>query len=201
MRWSSTVGLALFAVACNGFFEDNPDFSETDGSSGTTGDGATTAPVASDEVTTAADAVCAPDGFELNDVEGEVAQLPPIPMSAPSASVSATLEGTGAVDWYAFSGMNDGTDGRAKATVSGVEDLRVCVFLKCADNSMPVVDCGLDEPDTAAGTGFPGCCALDTTSPTHTCNGQGGADALVHVRVSDALDRGQCLDYELAYFF
>ena len=201
MRWSSTLVLALGLVACNGFFEDNPEFADTEGSSGTAADGATMMATAADETTTGADVVCTPDAFELNDVEGEVADLPMIPMGAPGASVDAMLEGTGAVDWYAFTGVGNGMDGRAKATASGVEDLRVCVFLKCADNSMPTLDCGTAEPETSPATSFPGCCALGSAFPTHTCSGQVGTNALVHVRVSDALDRGQCLDYQLDYSF
>lgn len=207
--------LVVVAAGCNGFFEDNPDFAESEDTTGdataaddaatgampTSGTAAATSAGTADGSSGGGDAVCEPDAFELNDTEGDVVDLPDIPMGMIGTTASAMLEGTGAVDWYQYGGVASANPGQAKVSTPDATDLRVCVYLKCEGGSDPVMDCDGDEPVTSPSLDFPGCCGIGQSFPTHMCNGAMGGNATVRVRVSDPLDRGECLPYTLDYRF
>lgn len=217
----------LALLGCNGLFEGNPEFVEGTSGAQDSGGGSTVAPTDSGQDTQAADDTtvgaasgegssstavptssesgstggqCEPDEYEFNDEQMAAANLDQV-MTSMGLDVDAVLEGTGAVDWYFFRAIqSDGLVGTVKGVVDDEDGLRVCLYLKCDDNSDPVVACGAAEPSTSTG-GLPGCCDIDTVQPDHACNGMPGGDLRVWMRVSDALDRNACLPHRLRYSF
>ncbi len=192
--------LALTLTGCGGFFEDNPGFIETDASSGGAVPGSSTTGESSAD-TTGSSPVCQPDGFGANDDQASAVMLPEFAMMSNSAVVEAELQGAGAEDWFTYSGRENGTGPRqAKAFLEGQLALRVCVYLACFDGQPIVVDCGQGD-DFVSPLGDPGCCADTEVSTSHECGGSPGGDVVATVRVSDGLDRGECLPYSLDYRF
>ena len=225
LRWSAVrvaCSIVLALAGCNGLFEENPEFLETDseavaddsdtGSSGDAGIGgdtttnggtsdAGTSDGATDEDGTTTAGSCEPDEHEVNDNVGSATGLMGVVDSGPTMGpmVPAALEGTGAVDWYRF-GVIDMSGGAApKVTVTGTPDLRVCTYYKCGDTDQSaVVQCG-DEEAVTSENDYDGCCELEQSQPGYQCGGTPGGDATVFVRVSDSMDREECLPYTLQY--
>ncbi len=219
---------ALALAGCNGLFEGNPEFVDTDAVESTGGDptgapqttggpvgdtaadtagsgggsGGESSGAADDEGSSSSSGgACQADAFEFNDDEQMAPGLDGVATMGGGLQIDAVLEGIGAVDWYRFNAtQGDGVVGRLKVRTETV-GVRICAYVKCSDLSAVEVTCDGNEEASTSSTGNPGCCGVGEARPNHQCGGMPGGDATVAVRVSDAMDRDECIEHTLEYSF
>lgn len=199
MRIACLIVVAL--SGCNQLFEENPDFLETDSEVAADASGMDTAETTDD---TAGDEtgglVCQGDDHEINNTENDAPGLTMIsPADTMAITISAAMEGAGSVDWYRIPVVNP--NGSAlKVSLTMGSDLQVCQYVKCNNTGLTAdVTCAMNEQAATTDNAYDGCCSTEVVQPSYTCEGVPGGEASAFIRVTDPMNRDECVPYSMQY--
>lgn len=205
--------LALLCLCgCNGLFEADPNFTESDGNSTSdaqTTDSPTTEAPSSGPSTTSGDSPtgsstegadtppteCVEDTYEDNDSLG-AARVGELIADGPFV-VEANLDDSADEDWFKVDIAPSGAL-RPEPSLSVVAslDTEVCIFVRCTLGDAEL-DCGSFEPVTAGPNEGdpPGCCGTTAVSLGYDCIGAVELDGFAYGRVRAAAPIDACLPY------
>ncbi len=200
----------LILSGCNGLFETNPSFGESEGASSTSDATTAAAETSLDPASTTSDAssgagetaplACGEDIYEDNDEQG-AANLGELLADGPF-SIEAQVDDTGDEDWFKINLTPTGAQ-RPQPSLSVVAELETeaCVFVRCTEGDEDV-DCGGSQPATVNSSpgASPGCCATAEVGLSYDCVGSVEREGFAYVRIRAVDPIESCLPYVATIF-